>query len=98
MSQVDEHATHAPADLIAQRFGIPTNQGAPAAHVHGPDCNHDHDDHHHHAQPGHVHGPDCNHDHHHAPIRKIARPGRNEPCHCGSGRKYKKCCLAIDGD
>lgn len=20
------------------------------------------------------------------------RPGRNEPCHCGSGRKYKKCC------
>ncbi|MCO4764517.1 MAG: SEC-C domain-containing protein [Myxococcales bacterium] len=31
-------------------------------------------------------------------MRKIARPGRNEPCHCGSGRKYKKCCLAIDGD
>lgn len=22
------------------------------------------------------------------------RPGRNEPCACGSGRKYKKCCLA----
>ncbi len=21
-----------------------------------------------------------------------ARPGRNEPCHCGSGKKYKKCC------
>ena len=20
--------------------------------------------------------------------------GRNDPCHCGSGRKYKKCCLA----
>jgi uncharacterized protein len=20
-------------------------------------------------------------------------PGRNEPCPCGSGRKYKKCCL-----
>ncbi|OHX12724.1 preprotein translocase [Chromobacterium sphagni] len=20
--------------------------------------------------------------------------GRNEPCHCGSGRKYKKCCLS----
>jgi uncharacterized protein YecA (UPF0149 family) len=20
-----------------------------------------------------------------------ARPGRNEPCWCGSGRKYKKC-------
>lgn len=22
--------------------------------------------------------------------------GRNEPCHCGSGRKYKKCCLRQD--
>jgi hypothetical protein len=26
----------------------------------------------------------------------IARPGRNEPCHCGSGRKYKQCCLDKD--
>jgi hypothetical protein len=26
----------------------------------------------------------------------IARPGRNEPCHCGSGRKYKQCCLEKD--
>jgi SEC-C motif len=25
-----------------------------------------------------------------------ARPGRNEPCACGSGRKYKHCCLAKD--
>ena len=25
-----------------------------------------------------------------------ARPGRNEPCHCGSGRKYKQCCLPKD--
>lgn len=24
------------------------------------------------------------------------RTGRNEPCPCGSGRKYKKCCLAKD--
>ena len=23
-------------------------------------------------------------------------PGRNELCHCGSGRKYKHCCLAKD--
>jgi hypothetical protein len=22
--------------------------------------------------------------------------GRNEPCHCGSGKKYKKCCLEKD--
>lgn len=24
------------------------------------------------------------------------RPGRNEPCHCGSGKKYKHCHLAAD--
>ena len=22
--------------------------------------------------------------------------GRNQPCHCGSGTKYKKCCMAED--
>jgi hypothetical protein len=22
--------------------------------------------------------------------------GRNDPCHCGSGKKYKKCCLGKD--
>ena len=26
----------------------------------------------------------------------VVRPGRNEPCHCGSGRKYKQCCLDKD--
>ena len=24
------------------------------------------------------------------------KPGRNDPCPCGSGRKYKRCCLPID--
>ncbi len=24
------------------------------------------------------------------------RPGRNEPCHCGSGKKYKNCCMKKD--
>ena len=23
-------------------------------------------------------------------------PGRNEPCHCGSGKKYKRCCRSLD--
>lgn len=48
-------------------------------HIHGPDCDHDHDhDHHHHAAP--------------EPYRRpVAKLGRNDPCHCGSGRKYKKC-------
>jgi len=27
-------------------------------------------------------------------IIKGAQPGRNDPCPCGSGKKYKKCCGA----
>lgn len=58
------------------------------AHAHSADdacgCGHDH--HHHH---GH---------HHHAPIvtyqRSAPKVGRNDACPCGSGKKYKKCCLA----
>jgi tetratricopeptide (TPR) repeat protein len=26
----------------------------------------------------------------------MAKHGRNEPCHCGSGKKYKHCCLGKD--
>ncbi|GGG82640.1 SEC-C metal-binding domain-containing protein [Paenibacillus radicis (ex Gao et al. 2016)] len=26
----------------------------------------------------------------------MSKLGRNEPCHCGSGIKYKKCCMAKD--
>ena len=26
------------------------------------------------------------------PVRKKAEPGPNDPCPCGSGKKYKKCC------
>lgn len=28
--------------------------------------------------------------------RQTPRLGRNDPCHCGSGKKYKKCCLGND--
>ena len=55
----------------------------------GHDHSHDHDHDHHHG-----HG----HDHAHAPLTPIVRSapkiGRNDPCPCGSGKKYKKCCLA----
>ncbi|MGX5220390.1 MULTISPECIES: SEC-C metal-binding domain-containing protein [Pseudomonas] len=55
-------------------------------HVHGPDCNHDHDHDHHH---GHVHGPHCNHQ---EPVRNQLKDiGRNDPCPCGSQKKFKKC-------
>lgn len=26
------------------------------------------------------------------PVRRDKKPGRNDPCPCGSGKKYKKCC------
>jgi hypothetical protein len=28
--------------------------------------------------------------------RAVVRVGRNEPCPCGSGKKYKRCCMARD--
>jgi preprotein translocase subunit SecA len=52
-------------------------------HVHGPDCQHDHD-----------------HGHHHEPQvpfqRAAPKLGRNDPCSCGSGKKFKKCHGAAD--
>lgn len=29
-----------------------------------------------------------------APAKAADKPGRNDPCPCGSGKKYKKCCGA----
>ena len=34
-----------------------------------------------------------------ATVRKVGvETGRNEPCPCGSGKKYKKCCMSLLGD
>ena len=48
------------------------------------------------AGAAHVHGPECGCGHDHGPaVRRIAgaaKVGRNDPCPCGSGKKYKKCC------
>ncbi len=47
-----------------------------------------------HSEPGHVHGPNCNHGHHHSHdpfVRVQPKVGRNDPCPCGSGDKFKKC-------
>ncbi len=30
------------------------------------------------------------------PVRRDKKVGRNDPCPCGSGKKYKKCCAAKD--
>jgi uncharacterized protein YecA (UPF0149 family) len=62
-------------------------------HVHGPDCTHDHDQsesNKHNHDHGHVHGPDCNHGQ--EPARNALKDvGRNDPCPCGSQKKFKKC-------
>ena len=29
-------------------------------------------------------------------VQKVKRPGRNDPCHCGSGKKYKHCHMRED--
>lgn len=62
---------------------------------------------------GHQCGPDCGHDHghHHEHAPRFIEPmspdtfkhdtiavGRNEPCPCGSGKKFKKCCMRGAGD
>ncbi|MBP9707962.1 MAG: SEC-C domain-containing protein [Oligoflexales bacterium] len=55
-------------------------------------------EHHHHHETEHVHGPNCSHDHHHHQqpyMRAGEKIGRNDPCLCGSGKKFKKCCLEI---
>ncbi|MBQ2383508.1 MAG: SEC-C domain-containing protein, partial [Oscillospiraceae bacterium] len=31
-----------------------------------------------------------------APVRKEKKAGPNDPCPCGSGKKYKKCCMQKD--
>ncbi len=31
------------------------------------------------------------------PIKKKTKLGRNDPCYCGSGKKYKKCCKTHNG-
>ena len=31
-----------------------------------------------------------------APVRKEHKVGPNDPCPCGSGKKYKKCCMQKD--
>jgi uncharacterized protein YchJ len=47
---------------------------------------------HHHHDHGHVHGPHCNHGPQTPYVRATAKVGRNDPCSCGSGQKFKKCC------
>ncbi len=63
----------------------------PKAHVHthGPGCSHDHG-------PGQDHGhetfdPSAMYAGKQPVFRTEPKVGRNDPCPCGSGKKYKKC-------
>ncbi|OUR99534.1 preprotein translocase subunit SecA [Halobacteriovorax marinus] len=49
---------------------------------------------HDHSHEGHVHGPNCNHGHDKMQpiVRQSPKVGRNDPCSCGSKKKFKKCC------
>lgn len=47
----------------------------------------------------HTHEEGQGHDHHHGVrpqtvVREEPKVGRNDPCPCGSGKKFKKCCGA----
>jgi SEC-C motif-containing protein len=54
------------------------------------------------AHDAHGHAGDAHDDHHDCPdceapvpyVRMQPKVGRNDPCTCGSGRKFKKCCGA----
>lgn len=40
----------------------------------------------------------CPHPAHRYAAAPLPTPERNATCHCGSGRKYKQCCLALDSN
>jgi preprotein translocase subunit SecA len=46
-------------------------------------------------ETAHQHGVECDHDHEAAApfVREVPKVGRNDLCPCGSGKKYKKCCV-----
>ncbi|MBL8632389.1 MAG: SEC-C domain-containing protein [Myxococcales bacterium] len=56
----------------------------PSEHVHGPGCSHDHDHHHDDLDPSVFLARQPF-------IRPDPKIGRNDPCSCGSGKKFKKC-------
>ena len=54
-----------------------------AEQEHDHDHDHDHDHHHDHEHHHHEHAAQ--------PVEAAKKVGRNDPCPCGSGKKYKKC-------
>ncbi|MBS0271843.1 MAG: SEC-C domain-containing protein [Proteobacteria bacterium] len=50
-------------------------------------------DHLEHEEEEHQHHAGCLHSKQIFPAIQKVKIGRNDPCSCGSGKKYKKCCL-----
>jgi preprotein translocase subunit SecA len=82
-------STSTATDLIAKAATPATGH----THAQDDDCGCGHDHSHDHGHGHHHHGH-----HHHVPVETYTRGapkvGRNDACPCGSGKKYKKCCLA----
>jgi len=71
-----------------------SKKSAPAEHAHDHDHDHDHD-HEHADKPAATKAAKSEGDAAKARER-LAAAGRNDPCPCGSGKKYKKCHLVAD--
>ena len=76
-------------DYLEPSATLPSSGEPPQ--MENPDDSHTH---------SHACGSHCHADHGEGLIRTLPQPqrtskiGRNDPCLCGSGKKYKKCCLA----
>ncbi len=83
--QVLETAPRAPRQMVAQHAEAEAFGGAPAPGGEAPAPE---------ARPAAAARPAGTP--HAAPVRTGPRVGRNDPCPCGSGKKYKKCHMPID--
>ena len=83
LSEEEQEAVESAFDQRLQMRGLDPVYQPLEKHVHDENCGHDH---------GHSHS------HSHAapvePAKSAKAAGRNDPCPCGSGKKYKKCCGA----
>jgi len=85
--QVIEEAPRAPRQMVAQHAQAQSFGGAAAAEAPEPGAAAGRGGGRG-AEPARAAGP--------APVRALPRVGRNDPCPCGSGRKYKKCHMPAD--
>ena len=80
-AQVSAHVPALPQSAASAPIADPAADPCGCGHEH-----HHHDGHHHHHHHGHAPGVTL--------TRQGPKIGRNDACPCGSGKKYKKCCLA----